>query len=105
MISARSRSAQRGISRQPALRKLAWPRHATGTPDALTACMLKRTLILVLLLPALLGACYVGPRRHRAVQPTYVARCPDGYRYDRRDDMCRRPHPHRQGVIIELRAK
>jgi hypothetical protein len=37
---------------------------------------------MALLIPTVLGSCYVTSTRPRVVQPRYVAYCPRGYTYD-----------------------
>jgi hypothetical protein len=64
--------------------------------------MLKR-LVFAFLIPAAGMAsigCTVEHRRPVVVEPRYVARCPDGYRYDGNE--CRRVAPPPERVVIEV---
>jgi hypothetical protein len=59
-------------------------------------------LILSLFVASTLSGCLSERQRPRDVAPTYVARCPDGYRYDGHD--CHRVVEERPAVI-EVRVR
>ena len=56
-------------------------------------------LLLALSIPFVLAGCY--ERRPAVVQPSYVARCPAGYRYDCND--CHRIYARPHRVEVEVR--